>query len=213
MRKIAYFRVSTRKQGASGLGLEAQRQAVQNYCQGPADFEFVEVESGTLKERPQLAKALEACREHKGQLVIARLDRLSRNAAFLLGLQDAKVPFVCCDMPHADKFTVGIMALVAQKEAEMISARTSEALQAAKRRGVKLGNPRIAKARKMAVACTRRKAADFAAQLKPVTEEIKAAGVHTLKGIARCLNARGIRTPQGKSWTRQAVARIQKRLS
>ena len=134
-RFVAYYRVSTDRQGRSGLGLDAQRKAVEDYLNGGGwqlVGQFTEVESGKLDGRPELGKALAACRLHKAKLVIAKLDRLSRDAHFLLGLQKAGVPFVAADMPHADDFTVGILAMVAQKEREMISARTKAALAATK---------------------------------------------------------------------------------
>src|ERR671911_796243 len=136
---VAYYRVSTERQGRSGLGLEAQRKAVEDYLNGgrwQLLAEFVEVESGKREDRPKLAEALALCRLHGATLVIAKLDRLSRDAHFLLGLQKAGVDFVAADMPDANKMTVGIMALVAQHEREMISERTKAALAAAKARGV-----------------------------------------------------------------------------
>src|SRR6476620_4507750 len=137
-RFIAYQRVSTAQQGRSGLGLEAQRQGVADYLDGGAwtlVAEYTEVESGKRADRPELAKALAACRAHRAVLVIAKLDRLSRNAAFLLNLRDAGVEFVAADMPDANRLTVGIMAMVAEDEADRISARTTAALAAAKARG------------------------------------------------------------------------------
>jgi DNA invertase Pin-like site-specific DNA recombinase len=141
---VAYERVSTARQGKSGLGLEAQRKAIDDYAQtkgGTILARFTEVESGRKNDRPELEKALQLARITGATLVIAKLDRLSRNAAFLLTLRDAGVSFVACDMPEANDLTVGIMALVAQQEREAISRRTKEALAAAKARGVKLGNP------------------------------------------------------------------------
>ena len=136
---VSYLRVSTTKQGASGLGLEAQRKAVADYLNG-GDWtllgEYVEVESGRKNDRPELLKALEHCRLTGAKLVIAKLDRLSRNAHFLIGLQEAGVPFVAADMPNANELTVGIMALVAREERKAISSRTKAALAAAKERGV-----------------------------------------------------------------------------
>src|SRR3954447_1113715 len=142
MRTVAYFRVSTDKQGRSGLGLEAQKAAVKAFLDGkgwPPLAEFVEVESGKRNDRPELAKALERCRLCKAVLVIAKLDRLARNASFLLNLRDAGVEFVACDMPEANRLTVGIMALMAEHEAEMVSSRTRAALAVAKVRGTRLG--------------------------------------------------------------------------
>jgi DNA invertase Pin-like site-specific DNA recombinase len=141
---VAYERVSTARQGKSGLGLEAQRKAIEDYAAtkgGTILARFTEVESGRKNDRPELEKALQLARITGATLVIAKLDRLSRNAAFLLTLRDAGVSFVACDMPEANDLTVGIMALVAQQEREAISRRTKEALAAAKARGVKLGNP------------------------------------------------------------------------
>lgn len=212
---VGYYRVSTTKQGISGLGMDAQRNAVASFINaGQAKLlaEFAEVETGKSTDRPELAKAIALCRRTKARLLIAKLDRLARNAAFLLNLRDSGIDFVCADMPHADRFTVGVLALVAEKEREMISQRTREGLQAAKRRGRKLGNPKLAQARTLAIRSTKRKAADFARSLAPVVSEIRQAGVTTLKGIAQCLNARGFKTPLGKPFTRQAVARALRRL-
>jgi DNA invertase Pin-like site-specific DNA recombinase len=139
---IAYYRVSTEKQGRSGLGLDAQRKAVDDYLNGgkwDLAAEFTEIESGKNSDRPALAKALQACRVYGARLVIAKLDRLSRDAHFLLGLEKAGVDFVAADMPHANRLTVGIMAMVADEERRMISARTKAALAEAKKRGKKLG--------------------------------------------------------------------------
>src|ERR1700733_13019806 len=138
---VAYYRVSTAKQGKSGLGLEAQRKAVDDFLAGGnwrAMKEFVEIESGKKNDRPELAKAFQACRLFGAKLVIAKLDRLSRNAHFLLGLEQAGVDFVAADMPQANRLTVGILAMVADEERRMISARTKAALAAAKRRGTRL---------------------------------------------------------------------------
>src|SRR3982751_4388726 len=143
-RYVSYLRVSTDRQGRSGLGLEAQRRAVEDFLNGgrwELIDEFVEVESGKREDRPKLAEALALCRLHNATLVIAKLDRLSRDAAFLLGLQKAGVRFVAADMPEANELVVGIMAVVAQAERKMISARTKAALTAAKARGVRLGKP------------------------------------------------------------------------
>ena len=146
-RFVSYLRVSTTKQGANGLGVEAQREAVRSYVSGAVGEgasilrEYVETESGKRNDRPQLQAAIEHCSLAGARLVIAKLDRLSRNAAFMIGLRDAGVDFVAADMPQADSFTVGILALVAERERDMISQRTKAALAVAKRRGTKLGNP------------------------------------------------------------------------
>jgi len=144
---VAYYRVSTDQQGASGLGLEAQRSAVATYLDGGPwrlVAEHTEVESGKRADRPELAKALLACRKHKAKLIIAKLDRLSRNLAFIATLMDSGVEFVAVDNPHANKLTIHILAAVAQHEREAISERTKAALAAAKARGKKLGGPRLA---------------------------------------------------------------------
>ena len=143
-RFVSCYRVSTDKQGKSGLGLDAQRRAVQQYLNGgtwPLIGEFTEIESGKRNERPELAKALAACKRQKAKLVIAKLDRLSRNLAFIATLMDSGVEFIAVDNPHANKLTVHILAAVAQHEREVIAQRTKDALQAAKARGVVLGNP------------------------------------------------------------------------
>src|SRR3954462_13659372 len=142
---VAYYRVSTERQGRSGLGLEAQRKAVEDFLNGGnwrLVDEFTEIESGKHSERPALAKAFQACRLRRAKLVIAKIDRLSRDAHFLLGLEKAGVDFVAADMPTANRLTVGIMAMVADEERRLISKRTKEALAAAKARGVKLGGNR-----------------------------------------------------------------------
>ena len=149
-RFVAYYRVSTERQGSSGLGFEAQQKAVRDYLNGGAwelVAEHVEIESGKRADRPELAKALEACKRHKARLVIAKLDRLSRNLAFIATLMEAGVEFLAVDNPHANKLTVHILAAVAQHEREMISERTTAALQAAKARGVRLGKSQSVRGR------------------------------------------------------------------
>jgi DNA invertase Pin-like site-specific DNA recombinase len=214
-RFVAYYRVSTDKQGRSGLGLEAQKAAVKAFLDGkgwPPIAEFVEIESGRKSDRPELAKALDRCRLCKATLVIAKLDRLARNAAFLLSLRDAGIEFVACDMPDANRLTVGIMACVAEAEAEAISARTKAALAAAKVRGAKLGGfkghvPTDAD-RAKATAALRGKAGAHAARVAPVVAEIRAAGHTSLRAIAAELNARGIPSPRGGEWSSVAVMRL-----
>ena len=181
---VSYLRVSTARQGKSGLGLEAQREAVATFLNGgkwTLAAEYVEVESGKHSDRPQLDKALHACRVYGARLVIAKLDRLSRDAHFLLGLEKAGVDFVAADMPMANRLTVGIMALVADEERRMISARTKAALAAAKKRGVKLGGDRGAsltrKQRQMGCAAVKRLADQRAADLAPVLAELRQAGI------------------------------------
>ncbi|WP_241239690.1 recombinase family protein [Silicimonas algicola] len=184
---VAYERVSTARQGRSGLGLEAQRKAIDDFAASRgADVlaRFTEVESGRKNERPELAKALILANLTGATLVIAKLDRLSRNAAFLLTLRDSGARFAACDMPEANDLTVGIMALVAQQEREAISRRTKEALAAAKARGAKLGNPNSAAALRRAGKggetlreAVARNADEFAEELRPVVDSLRSDGV------------------------------------
>src|SRR6516162_1518825 len=177
---VAYFRVSTDRQGKSGLGLEAQRETVMGYLNGgrwTLVGEFTEVESGKRADRPELEKALAACKRQKAKLVIAKLDRLSRNLAFIATLMESGVEFVAVDNPHANKLTVHILAAVAQHEREMIAQRTKDALQAAKARGVVLGNPRLADVRSRAVASVKADADRFAKNVAPIIREIQSSGV------------------------------------
>jgi DNA invertase Pin-like site-specific DNA recombinase len=196
------------------LDMDAQRNAVLNYLDGgnwKLIAEFAEVESGKRNNRQELNKAIALCRKEGATLVIAKLDRLARNAAFLLNLRDGGVDFIAVDMPHADKFTVGILALVAEKERDLISQRTRDGLAAARRRGIKLGNPHPAKALKAAQAINLARADAYAQTLAPVIQEIRAAHVTTLKGVAQCLNARGFKTPNGKSFQAQSVKNVVER--
>ncbi|AZQ67633.1 recombinase family protein [Silicimonas algicola] len=219
---VAYERVSTARQGRSGLGLEAQRKAIGDFAASRAAdvlARFTEVESGRKNERPELAKALTLAKLTGATLVIAKLDRLSRNAAFLLTLRDSGVRFLACDMPEANDLTVGIMALVAQQEREAISRRTKEALAAAKARGVKLGNPNGAAALRRAGKggealreAVSRNADEFAEGLRPVVESICAQGTTSLRGIAGELNDRGMITRRDGRWqvsnVRGLIARL-----
>jgi DNA invertase Pin-like site-specific DNA recombinase len=221
-RFVAYYRLSTECQGASNLGLEAQRQAVHEFLTGDRRKlldGFTEVESGKRADRPELAKAFAACRLHRATLVIAKLDRLSRDAAFLLNLRDADVDFVAADMPDANRMTVGILACVAEHEREAISQRTKAALAAAKARGKRLGNPGNLSAKAAAVGRQRGNAAGVdraarrSADLAPVLAEIKASGITSLGGIARALNERGIPTARGqRTWQAVQVQRVLERI-
>ncbi len=221
-RFVAYERVSTARQGASGLGLEAQRNTIDAFAAARAAeilARFTEVESGKTANRPQLTAAIQLARLTGATLVIAKLDRLSRNAAFLLTLRDSGVRFLAVDMPEANDLTVGIMALVAQAEREAISRRTKEALAVAKARGVKLGNPNGAAALKRAgkggMALRKAVAANanqHAADLAPVIANIRAEGHLTLRAIGRQLGQRGMLTRQGGQWHVSNVRNLLRRV-
>jgi DNA invertase Pin-like site-specific DNA recombinase len=223
MKIVSYLRVSTRKQGSSGLGLEAQRSAIGAYAaQRPAKVieTFTEVESGKVNTRPELLKALHLAKVTGATLVIAKLDRLSRNAAFLLTLRDSGVRFVAADMPDANDLTVGIMALVAQQEREAISKRTKEALCAAKARGARLGNPNGAAALRRAgqgnvasVQVIRAQADSHARNLFPVLEALAAQGITSLRAVADALNDQGMLTPRGGRWHKSSVRNLKARLA
>jgi DNA invertase Pin-like site-specific DNA recombinase len=219
---VSYIRVSTKAQGASGLGLEAQKESISRYLNGgnwELLSEFVEVESGKKADRPELTRALQHCLSTGATLVIAKLDRLSRDPDFLGMLMKAGTDFIACDMPEANKFMIRIMAALAEKEREMISERTKAALQAAKARGVTLGSPQnLTKAvadqgREKGRIAKLAKADDFAAQEGPRVQAYQAEGL-SLRGIAARLNAEGIRTARGLSgsWTPTAVKKVLERL-
>jgi DNA invertase Pin-like site-specific DNA recombinase len=209
---IAYYRVSTQAQGRSGLGLDAQREAVRAFLSG-GQFspvaEFTEVESGKNSDRPQLARAMDMARLTGATLVIAKLDRLSRDAHFLLGLEKAGVEFVAADMPNANRLTVRLMAVIAQEEREMIAARTKAALAQAKARGVRLGGwkggPKVDAALGTTALVARADA--FADSVAPIVSGLRGEGL-SLAGIASRLSAQGIRTPRGGQWTATAVRNV-----
>jgi DNA invertase Pin-like site-specific DNA recombinase len=218
---VSYLRVSTERQGRSGLGLEAQRKAVEDYLNGGAWQllrEYVEVESGKRSDRPQLLAALAHAKATGATVLIAKLDRLARNVAFISNLMESGVEFVAADMPMANRLTVHVLAAVAEHEREMISQRTRAALGAAKARGKRLGNPNGARALRAAGAgqagwtagaTGNRTAADkFVAQLAPVIEAVRADGITSLEGIAAELNARGILTARGGQWYATTVRNL-----
>ena len=212
---ISYLRVSTREQGESGLGLEAQRKSVKTFAQAN-DFqvlrEFQDIESGKHNERPGLRHALEEARARKATLIIAKLDRLSRNASFIMALRDSKVDFIACDLPQANTLTVGIMALLAQQERELISSRTKAALDALRARGVKLGSPKnnLTDETRRKAAKTKREIALAAANgsLRHALTARKAG--YTLAKIAQELNDSGRTARRGGPWTASQVARLLK---
>ena len=212
-RYVAYYRVSTQKQGVSGLGLEAQRAAARAFVPDPAQLlaEFVEVESGKKNQRPQLLAAIAAARPAGAVLLIAKLDRLSRNAGFIFMLRDSGVEFVCCDMPDANTLTVGLFAVIAQHERETISQRTQAALAAKKARGARLGTPAnlTAAARQQGLAARQHNARTH----QPTRQAARLAGLlhaqgHTLLQIAQELNAEGYRTRRGQQFFPTTVRRL-----
>jgi DNA invertase Pin-like site-specific DNA recombinase len=211
MKYVSYCRVSTDRQGIDGYGMAAQMEAVSRYLKSDPSAEliatFEEIESGANNERTQLAAALKLAKARGATLIIAKLDRLSRNAAFLLQLQDSCVSFLCCDMPTADRFTIGILALVAQRERELISQRTKAGLAVAKARGVVLGNPNAPQAWGKALARIQERKHHFAASAMASIQEIQSTGITSLSRISDCLNKRGERTPRGGHWTTTAVKR------
>jgi DNA invertase Pin-like site-specific DNA recombinase len=210
---VAYARVSTARQGKSGLGLEAQQAAINAFLREGDRLltpPFVEVESGKRNDRPELDKALNRCKLTGATLLVAKLDRLSRNAAFLLTLRDSGVGFVAADMPDANNLTVGIMALVAQQEREAISKRTKEALAAAKASGKLLGGWRGGPVvdHQRGVAARQEKAAAFNARVGQAIAELQTQGVNGLAAIAEGLNEQGVLTSRGGRWQATQVARV-----
>ena len=216
---VAYYRVSTAKQGRSGLGLDAQRKAVTDYLNGGAwdlTGEFVEVESGKVDQRPKLEQALAMCELTGATLVVAKLDRLSRNVAFLAALQDSGARFVAADMPEANELTIHIMAAVAQAERKAISRRTVEALAAAKARGVQLGGTRgnaedLKKGPAVSAVVRGNAASDRAAKVRRQIEHVRGEGSASLRQIADKLNKAGITSPRGGTWQAAQVKRVLER--
>lgn len=208
-----YYRVSTQKQGISGLGLEAQQAAVRAFVPDSAQLlgEFVEIESGKQNQRPQLLAAMAEARRVGSTLLIAKLDRLSRNASFILALRDSGVDFVCCDMPDANTLTVGLFAVLAQHERETISKRTKDALTAKKARGAQLGNPQnmTPAITSQGQAAMQRNAREHQAnrQAAQLAELLQAKG-QTLWQIAAALNTAGYRTRRGREFHATTVWRL-----
>jgi DNA invertase Pin-like site-specific DNA recombinase len=205
---VAYFRVSTTKQGQSGLGLEAQQEAVKQYADSII-HSFTEIESGKNDSRIQLAAAIELCRTSGASLLIAKLDRLSRDAAFLMTIRKSGVDIVAADMPNASTLEFGIKAIFAQHEREEISKRTKVALAAAVARGVKLGtkSPQISSA--AGVAALQANADQFAQKVLPIIRDLKASGYTSLRQIAAALTERQVQTVRGSTnWSASQVSNI-----
>ena len=214
---VAYIRVSTQKQGSSGLGLDAQRAAIEQFATAQG-FEIVEllteVETGkgadALDRRPVLAAALNRARKLKCPVIVAKLDRLSRDVAFISGLMIQKVPFIVAELgTDADPFLLHLYAALAEKERMLISRRTRDALQAKKAAGALLGNRTNLQQAQRAGAAQNIASADvFASNVRPIIQQLQAAGIATLKELAAALNTRGIRTARGGEWAPETVRRI-----
>ena len=205
-----YYRVSTQRQGHSGLGLAAQREAIENYIRlhgGVIETEFKEIESGKKNKRPELEAAINHCKKKKTTLLIAKLDRLSRNVHFISGLTESNVKFVAADNPHANELMIHLLAAFAEHERKMISERTTQALRAAKARGVKLGRygKTLAKQNK-------EKAYAYAKELAPIIADIKKSGFKTYKAITEELNRRNIKTERGYPFYAGSTYRLVKRV-
>jgi DNA invertase Pin-like site-specific DNA recombinase len=213
---VSYFRVSTARQGRSGLGLEAQREAVERFLRqsnGRAVAELTEIESGRKSERPKLIEALRLCRIHGATLVIAKLDRLARNVAFISNLMESKIEFTAVDFPSANRLTIHILAAVAEHEAQMIRERTKAALEAARARGATLGGDRgnlpavAAKGARASAEARHAIALRVASDLKPIPNDLAGRGL-SIRGIGRELDAMGIRPSRGGCWGPSQVHRI-----
>jgi DNA invertase Pin-like site-specific DNA recombinase len=213
---VTYVRVSTSQQGRSGLGIEAQREALARFA-NEAGYaiaaEFVEVETGkgsdAIDRRPQLGAALAKARAMRCPVAVAKLDRLSRDVHFISGLMAHRVPFVVSELgPDVDPFVLHLYAALAEKERALIAGRTKSALAAAKVKGVKLGNPHIEAARGEAVAAIKAEADRAAGNVLPIIAEIRKSGVSTLRAVAEALNARGVPTPRGGRWHAMSVRNV-----
>lgn len=213
MKYVAYYRESTTKQGASGLGLDSQRSIVTAFI-NDSDIliaEYTEIESGKRNDRPKLKQAIELCQSEGAVLLIAKLDRLSRNASFILSLRDSNVEFKCCDMPDANRFTIGIFALLAEQEREFISTRTKAALAEKKKQGAKLGKPEnlTAAARKRSLEVRQKKALNNSnnQRAKAMIKSLNGSG-QSLRQIAEVLNNSGFKTSRGKEFRAEQVKRL-----
>lgn len=210
---IAYIRVSTAQQGKSGLGIEAQREAIERFAKAEGYAiaqEYIEIETGkgadALDRRPQLTAALSEARKRRCTVAVAKLDRLSRDVHFISGLMAHRVPFVVAELgADVDPFILHLFAALAEKERSMISVRTTVALAAARRRGVKLGSPKLAQARKKALVAIKSEADRHASNVLPIIRRVQKAGAETLREIAEALNDRGVLTPRGGKWHASSV--------
>lgn len=219
---VAYIRVSTAKQGKTGLGMDAQRETIERFAAAEG-YEIVqfcaEVETGkgcdALDRRPELAKALATARKLKAPVIVAKLDRLSRDVHFISGLMAQRVPFLVAELgADADPFVLHLYAALAEKERALIAARTKAALQAKRAAGVKLGNQtNLGEAQKLGAAANAQAAEAFATNVIPIVQAIRAAGVTSLRGIADALNARGVPTPRGGQWHAKSIGRVIERTS
>lgn len=203
---IPYYRVSTRSQGESGLGLEAQREAVRRYLDQhgyKAINEFTEIESGRRKNRPALTEALRECKKKKATLIIAKLDRLARNVFFISSLIETKADFIALDNPQANKLMFHMLAAFAEHESDLIRIRIKEALAAARKRGTILG-----KHGKVLAETNKKLANNFAIQMKPILEELHMAGLTSIRSKVQALNQRGVTSYRGKKWHRTSLNRL-----
>ncbi len=216
-RFVAYYRVSTAGQGRSGLGLEAQQRAIKEYVASVNGSliapPFKEIESGKRSDRPELAKALAHAKKNKARLLVAKLDRLARNVAFMSALMESGVDFVACDMPTANRFMVHILSAVAEYEAKMISDRTKAGLASRKARSLPLGTPaNLKRGNKVAAEKNRAEALAVAERMRPAIEAIRGDGATSVRAIAAALNAKGYTTDRGSDWHPTSVARLLARL-
>lgn len=205
---VAYYRVSTARQGQSGLGLEAQQDAVRRYLNGGTWTligEFTEVESGRRAARPRLEEAIALAKREKATLVVAKLDRLYRNLHFISKLMHEKIDFIACDNPHATRLTIHILAAVAEHEAELISERTKAALDAVRARGVRLGSPTPELGAEAGGKVAASEADRFAGNIQPLLADLRRRGVSTYRELADALNARGVPTARGGAWFASTV--------